>query len=89
MYVCNNYTTLVARVFDFCCAYAEADLNKDGKITCAEFKAYAKKHPELLHDLQRLRGIMHKIVRDDIGSEKKKADDDDLDKVCMGCGFVR
>jgi len=35
--------------------FAEADTNKDGKITLVEFKAYAKKHLDLLHNVSVIR----------------------------------
>jgi len=55
---------------------AEADRNHDGKISNAEFKAYATTHPEVLQPLRELRGMLRKVVREDIDKPHRRPEDD-------------
>jgi len=58
---------------------AEADANQDGVVTLNEFRAYARKHPELIQELIALRNNLHKIVNEYVTDQTKAEQDDGFD----------
>jgi hypothetical protein len=43
--------------------WEEADTDRDGRITLAEFQAYAAKHPELFSEIGKLRDELRRVIK--------------------------